>query len=263
MSDVPQGPGWWQASDGRWYPPQSAPTPVSPPPAPGSAMPGPAGAPSGTPAPKRSGGRGCVIALVVLAAIVGLGLVAVVLAVAFLGKKVEEALDVDPCPFFSDADAAAVFGSGSTAREVSGVFSVTNLILDTRVLPDAPSCAVVTPEGTGMARVAREQRGDASGVFAEERSRARGGTGSADESTPVGTTGYFLEDVELRDEAFCTTALATGQSGVLVRDGDTLVSVSVLIDPDTATTGIRPDETRSLDRRNCELAMAAAERVLD
>lgn len=22
MSDTPQGPGWWQASDGKWYPPQ-------------------------------------------------------------------------------------------------------------------------------------------------------------------------------------------------------------------------------------------------
>lgn len=25
MSDTAQGPGWWQASDGRWYPPQQAP----------------------------------------------------------------------------------------------------------------------------------------------------------------------------------------------------------------------------------------------
>ncbi len=24
MSDVAQGPGWWQANDGRWYPPQPA-----------------------------------------------------------------------------------------------------------------------------------------------------------------------------------------------------------------------------------------------
>jgi hypothetical protein len=23
MSDVAQGPGWWQASDGRWYPPEA------------------------------------------------------------------------------------------------------------------------------------------------------------------------------------------------------------------------------------------------
>ena len=26
MSDYSQGPGWWQASDDRWYPPESAPT---------------------------------------------------------------------------------------------------------------------------------------------------------------------------------------------------------------------------------------------
>jgi len=27
-----QGPGWWIASDGKWYPPESAPTAVAPPP---------------------------------------------------------------------------------------------------------------------------------------------------------------------------------------------------------------------------------------
>ncbi len=32
MSDVQQGPGWWQASDGKWYPPESHPS--SPPPTP-------------------------------------------------------------------------------------------------------------------------------------------------------------------------------------------------------------------------------------
>lgn len=34
MSDSSQGPGWWLASDGKWYPPQSAATPVPPPPPP-------------------------------------------------------------------------------------------------------------------------------------------------------------------------------------------------------------------------------------
>jgi len=27
MSDTSQGPGWWVASDGKWYPPQDAPPP--------------------------------------------------------------------------------------------------------------------------------------------------------------------------------------------------------------------------------------------
>lgn len=28
MSDVSQGPGWWLASDGKWYPPQTSPAPA-------------------------------------------------------------------------------------------------------------------------------------------------------------------------------------------------------------------------------------------
>lgn len=35
MSDVPEAPGWWQASDGKWYPPEqfsgSVPPPQAPP----------------------------------------------------------------------------------------------------------------------------------------------------------------------------------------------------------------------------------------
>jgi uncharacterized RDD family membrane protein YckC len=31
MSNVPQGPGWWIASDGQWYPPQSHPAAAAPP----------------------------------------------------------------------------------------------------------------------------------------------------------------------------------------------------------------------------------------
>ncbi len=34
MSDTSQGPGWWQASDDRWYPPDSHPNYRPPPPAP-------------------------------------------------------------------------------------------------------------------------------------------------------------------------------------------------------------------------------------
>jgi hypothetical protein len=34
MSDTQQGPQWWRASDGKWYPPESHPAYRSPPPAP-------------------------------------------------------------------------------------------------------------------------------------------------------------------------------------------------------------------------------------
>ena len=34
MSDLSQGPGWWQASDGKWYPPERHPDYRPPPPPP-------------------------------------------------------------------------------------------------------------------------------------------------------------------------------------------------------------------------------------
>lgn len=34
MSDASQGTGWWQASDGKWYPPELHPDPQAPPPPP-------------------------------------------------------------------------------------------------------------------------------------------------------------------------------------------------------------------------------------
>ena len=30
MSDIPQAPDWWQASDGKWYPPQPGQAPADP-----------------------------------------------------------------------------------------------------------------------------------------------------------------------------------------------------------------------------------------
>jgi hypothetical protein len=38
MSDISQGPGWWQASDGKWYPPEQQ--PAAPAPAPGGGVSG-------------------------------------------------------------------------------------------------------------------------------------------------------------------------------------------------------------------------------
>lgn len=76
MSDVSQGPGWWLASDGKWYSPDQAPGyswPGSPPPGyaptgyppPGSSLPGypppgysygpVGGPPSFTPLPRTNG----------------------------------------------------------------------------------------------------------------------------------------------------------------------------------------------------------------
>lgn len=57
MSDFSQGPGWWQASDGKWYPPEQAPGGQATPPAAGP--PGYGAAPGyGAPAGGAGGGTG-------------------------------------------------------------------------------------------------------------------------------------------------------------------------------------------------------------
>ena len=57
MSDTSQGPGWWQASDGKWYPPEQAPGAAPVPPAgpqPGYGAPPAYGAPAAAGAPGTS-----------------------------------------------------------------------------------------------------------------------------------------------------------------------------------------------------------------
>ena len=70
MSDVSQGPGWWLASDGKWYPPEEVPdygaaaqtsgAPVAPPYGPPPAAPGYAATPPapGYPPPNAPPGYG-------------------------------------------------------------------------------------------------------------------------------------------------------------------------------------------------------------
>lgn len=60
MSDTSQGPGWWQASDGKWYPPEQAPgaTPTPPPGAPGAGGFPPGGPPPGGFQPAGAGAGG-------------------------------------------------------------------------------------------------------------------------------------------------------------------------------------------------------------
>jgi len=62
MSMQPQGPGWWRASDGRWYPPQ--PRPAYPPQSFGAVPPVP---------PKKSGNHGVLIAVLIVVAVVLVG----------------------------------------------------------------------------------------------------------------------------------------------------------------------------------------------
>ena len=81
MSDASQGPGWWQASDGKWYPPEAK----LPPPPPGAyaAAPAPAGRSAAT-----------IVAIVVGAFVVATFLIAFlsILAITFLGRSTGDKL---------------------------------------------------------------------------------------------------------------------------------------------------------------------------
>jgi len=104
MSDVSQGPGWWQASDGRWYPPQSVPpaAPVAPPP-PAPGPPPQWGAPPAGP-PKKAN-RGCLIALAIVGALVVLGGIAATVLIVVVGREVDDRVDDDGgITSFSDND---------------------------------------------------------------------------------------------------------------------------------------------------------------
>jgi hypothetical protein len=75
MSDVSQGPVWWQASDGRWYPPQ---------PLPGQ-WPQP-------PPPKNKAGRGCLYAILgAVAAVILVGVIIIVI-VAIVASKASKSI---------------------------------------------------------------------------------------------------------------------------------------------------------------------------
>ena len=75
---TPPGPGWWLASDGRWYPPQQA-TPPPPP------MP---------PAPQPSkGGKGCLITLAIVGAVLLVVVVLIAVAVWKFASAVKDVAD--------------------------------------------------------------------------------------------------------------------------------------------------------------------------
>ncbi len=89
MSDQGQGPGWWQASDGKWYPPQPEAPPPTPPPAPSATR-------------KRRTG------LIIAAAVV---LVLLVAGAVILASGSDDAVDdIDTSAFEADTfdDAAAL-----------------------------------------------------------------------------------------------------------------------------------------------------------
>jgi hypothetical protein len=125
----PPAPGWWLASDGRWYPPQ--------PPAPGQPVPGP------PPVAPSSSNRGCLIALAVVGAfllICGVLVTVVIWKVADTVKDVAEGVTVGNVRCPTAEDVSEIIGS-DVDLATSG-----NLVV-------AAGCAYTSAEANGGAGV--------------------------------------------------------------------------------------------------------------
>lgn len=207
----------------------SLPPPSLPPPQPGPPGPPPAGAPT-PPVVPSAGMGGCakaVIALVVVVGILGAaGMVAALVGLRWLGGKAEDALSTKDCPFLSNDGARAVLGDGAKAEQLGAFLEGTlGIVLDSRVLADAPSC-FVTSDTIGSARVAKADAGRSR--YSAERENANALTEDRGGGLSVTREGWFASEVDgLGDEAFCTSPDLAGAVGVLVRDGGTLVYASI------------------------------------
>ena len=132
------------------------------------------------------------------------------------------------CAFLSDDEAREVLGGAADAMEFSGLYETTlGFVIDMRALPSAPDCWIDGGQKAYIARIARSE-GDGAAVFAQEKANAQPTSQDQGGGVTLENSGYFAGDVSgLGDEAFCT-GISTGiMAGVLVRQGDTVVYVSV------------------------------------
>jgi hypothetical protein len=183
---------------------------------------------------------GCVKAIIILLVLFVIAVVAFFVFAGVLINNLARNLGIDPngggggsgmadCSFLSDADARAVFGGNADAIELSGLAEATiGIIIDQRVLPNAPDCWVTDGQKAYIARIARYQGADAASVFAAEHKAAEPTSKDQGGGVTLENPGYLGEAVSgLGDEAFCTDISAAIMAGVLVRQGDRVVYVSV------------------------------------
>ncbi len=224
----------------------------SPPQQPGVWAPPPGTPPAGSWNPQpASSGNGCLKACLIVGGILVVLAILGVIGIGILGASFANDIGINldgtakTCELVSDDDLAQVLGSDSQALPIGGIADATigQVVLDKRVIPDAPDCWIVgASETSTTGRVARQDGGDAAGEFQGARRTAQ-------------EQGYLDGDVTgLGDEAFCTAFSEFGAAGILVRSGSSLVYVS-LIDPAAFGTG-----TGSQDA--CGLAGEIASRML-
>jgi len=251
-------PGWYQAADGRWYPPptgsQDATRRHAVPqfgvgghgdPRHGATQYGPAphgpvqfgatqyapqyGDPAPPPAPRRRGpGRVLLVVGAVVVALAVLGGIALNRLVTGIGESVGGLAASTDCDAVSTDAVDGALGGRYDVVQLGGPAGAAGPVLDSRVLADAPTCWAVESGDTGgrLARIARYSGPDANERFAAERTAAMGGSEDLGDGLSVSTAAYFNRDVAAGDEAFCTTGDFIASAGALVRTGDLLVYVS-------------------------------------
>ncbi len=270
------------------YPPPYRPQPPHQPPyqpyghpgAPGGYGPPPMGppqqpfAPGPPPLPPKKSSAGKIIAIIaiVLVALLAVGGFFVYRAVSGVVNSVGGLANgaSAECSAVSTQDVGAVLGGDWTVFQLGGLSSIAGPVLDSRVLPDAPTSCWATQDKDGkLARIARYQGADAAAMFAAEKQKAKGTTTDQGNGLSVSSESYLGKDVQAGDEAFCTTGDNLASAGALVRRGDTLVYVSTTAAgggassvPDINVGGSTTDQVSfGTDDANCALAVKLIEKV--
>ena len=256
-------------------PVQQAPIPQGPPPSGGGwgaapapgVVPGVAGGagapPNWNPQPvAKSGMNGCLKACLIIGVLLVIAFVVIGAVLVFIGGQIVKSVPIDsqgnlaPCAIVSDEKLSSVLGPGTQAIPLEGIFdTLLGLVLDKRVIPDAEDCFISADKGnSGTGRIARYVGSDAAARFQQEKQNAQPTSQDKGNGLTVENPGYFGGDVSgVGDEAFCTDDSEAFMSGVLVRQGDTLVYVSLL---GGAGFGSSSSET------SCELAQKVAKIIL-
>jgi type IV pilus assembly protein PilA len=119
MSDAPQGPGWWQASDGRWYPPEGELRDVLP----ASAYP---------PAPTGTAGKATAALVLSILSFVLCPIIPAIAALIVAAKAKKEI----------DASYGRLGGEGQV--KAARILSVVHLVLSVLMIPVLLAIAVPT-----------------------------------------------------------------------------------------------------------------------
>jgi hypothetical protein len=218
---------------------------------------------------------GCAIAALVVFGLLVVGGIGVVVlgTVVFhkakhtLEQNVGGKLDIVPsdCPVLSNAKARDLFGSNAEASTIplSGLVAP---VFDNRVLADSDSCWVTNADKQRTIILYHREGGDAHARYQQEHDAAQPASQDRGNGLTVTSEGYFDKDVSgLGDEAFCTGMTFSGATGVLVRQGDRLLYVSIQLGPDEfdpSQLGTNSETGVITNEKQCDEAQKAARAIL-